>query len=213
MTTNDQRPAIPEPLLDLITAYFTESKEPMHPMMRGIMEDLTETVVLDIGCGVGSLFCHGLLHHGLPQENLFSIDPSDANLRHDVYSRRNKVVASSEELPFKDDSFDVIYSKSITLNTPQLNYVRCLEEIARVLRPGGIYIADERFDQVPQLAREGAVPLQTPFYRSLIDNENITDHLGLSPVERINYFQSDAMGDGEFLWYAFSKPDDHHRAA
>lgn len=44
-------------------------------------------------------------------------------------------VADAEDLPFEDDSLDIVYSYGVLHHSP--NTERCLAEIHRVLRPGG----------------------------------------------------------------------------
>ena len=47
------------------------------------------------------------------------------------------VVAEAQQLPFPDDSFDVVFSYSVLQHFTKEEAVRALSEIGRVLRPGG----------------------------------------------------------------------------
>ena len=47
--------------------------------------------------------------------------------------------AVGEQLPFTDDSFDVVYSRQVLHHVPDRG--RLCSEVRRVLRPGGIYLA------------------------------------------------------------------------
>jgi len=96
--------------------------------------------VLEIGVGAGTDFSHwvanGAQATGIDlteaaiertRENLSSrgLDPAGVELR----------VADAENLPFEDDSFDVVYSWGVLHHSPDTR--RAFREAARVLRPGG----------------------------------------------------------------------------
>ncbi|MBA2679339.1 MAG: 3-demethylubiquinone-9 3-O-methyltransferase [Ktedonobacteraceae bacterium] len=100
--------------------------------------------VLEVGCG-GGLICEELARRGLV---VTGIDPSEAALEEARrYVQKNYLGANAyfeigiaEALPYADGSFSVI----ICLDT--LEHVRnlkaCIQEIARVLAPGGVFIFD-----------------------------------------------------------------------
>ena len=98
--------------------------------------------VLDVGCGVGqALFPLAVSReaHGV------GVDVSDAALRmaREVYTERlphAKVTfskAAAESLPFADSSFDVV---NCGLALPYTDNARAIAEVARVLRPGGMFL-------------------------------------------------------------------------
>ncbi|KTG11040.1 SAM-dependent methyltransferase [Haloprofundus marisrubri] len=91
--------------------------------------------VLDVGCGTG-FGTEGLLQH---TDNVHGIDQSIHQMQKafQKFGKRDKVRfyrGDAERLPFKDDSFDVIWSSGSIEYWP--NPVDALEEFRRVVKPG-----------------------------------------------------------------------------
>ena len=94
--------------------------------------------VLEVGIGAGTDFLQwtraGALTYGidLTEEAL-------ENVRHrlEIYGLKAQEirVADAENLPFADNSFDLVYSWGVIHHSP--NTKKCLEEIIRVVKPGG----------------------------------------------------------------------------
>jgi ubiquinone/menaquinone biosynthesis C-methylase UbiE len=95
--------------------------------------------VLEIGVGTGLSFSH------YPQiGELVGVDPSEPMLRR---ARRRAtelgrdvtlVEAPAEALPFEDKSFDTVVSLAVLCTVDDAS--RVLQEIRRVLRPGGSFV-------------------------------------------------------------------------
>jgi ubiquinone/menaquinone biosynthesis C-methylase UbiE len=95
--------------------------------------------VLEIGVGMGA--DHALWARCRPRR-LCGIDLTpraveltrrrltDAKLRSSLHQ------ADAERLPFDDESFDLVYSWGVLHHSPDT--ARCIGEVARVLRPGGV---------------------------------------------------------------------------
>jgi ubiquinone/menaquinone biosynthesis C-methylase UbiE len=113
--------------------------EPYLPAFAGFSEAGGKRV-LEIGVGAGSDFqnwCAHALHVtgvdltegaiNLTRERLElnSISPSQYSLR----------TADAENLPFPDNSFDLVYSWGVLHHTPDTR--RAFQEVMRVLKPGG----------------------------------------------------------------------------
>lgn len=103
--------------------------------------------VLDMGCGDGRTLEY-LLDYGhdlYGYELTFYEDHYDEARRKrllphfgDSYDERIKITKSEREIPFDDDSFDVIYANQV------FEHVRFFDkmvfEAARALRPGGVFL-------------------------------------------------------------------------
>jgi ubiquinone/menaquinone biosynthesis C-methylase UbiE len=110
--------------------------------------------VLELGAGTGL----NLPYYPADLEGLTLTEPVAPMVskleRHAKRSKRDcrVVVAPAEQLPFEDDSFDTVVSTLVlcTVDDPR----RSIDEIARVLRPGGqlLFLEHVRADS-PRLAR------------------------------------------------------------
>ncbi|MFQ6033065.1 MAG: class I SAM-dependent methyltransferase, partial [Candidatus Zixiibacteriota bacterium] len=93
--------------------------------------------VLEIGCGIGT----DGLQFAKNGANYTGVDLSPqavkiAKERFSLFGVGGRIeVANAEDLPFEDDSFDHIYSFGVIHHSPHTE--RIIEEIHRVLRPGG----------------------------------------------------------------------------
>ena len=119
--------------------------------------------VLDVGCGDGH-FASLLFPEGVD----VGIDPSpgavEQSRKWDVY--RDLKVAGACGLPFPDESFASVISNCVLEHIPDLD--RALGEIARVLRPGGLFVT--------------TVP--SPNYERYLLGSTIFRSLGLRPLEK-----------------------------
>jgi SAM-dependent methyltransferase len=104
--------------------------------------DLKVERVLDVGCGVGQI-----LYPFVALKGAFGIglDPTARACRmgREFYAeqvpgaRVQFVCGIAEKLPFPPASFDVV---NCGLALPYMDNARAIEEIARVLRPGGVFL-------------------------------------------------------------------------
>ena len=110
--------------------------------------------VLEIGAGTGA----NLPYYGEAVEELVLLEPEEPMARrlerklagHDLPARI--VHAPAELLPFEDESFDAVVSALVLCTVP--DQPRALDEIRRVLKPGGrlVFLEHVRSDD-PKLAR------------------------------------------------------------
>jgi len=91
---------------------------------------ITGTRVLDLGSGTGAAF------QQLQNLEVTAIDPDEKMMQLNQFS--NKVIGSAESLPFPDNSFDSVYCAFVWRNLN--DSVKGMEEVYRVLRPGGKFI-------------------------------------------------------------------------
>lgn len=113
----------------------SSSRDRFYSITEWDSRDLLGAKVLDVGCGAGR-FAEIALAAGA---NVTAIDMSGAvdacktNLS--GHRNLNVVQASIYELPFRDESFDYVYSIGVIQHTPDPE--RAVKEICKLVRPGG----------------------------------------------------------------------------
>src|SRR5208283_3977610 len=102
--------------------------------------------VLDVGCGTGSLAIAAKLCVG----QTGTVNGIDASAEMIARARKKAAKAGSEvnfqtavveTLPFSDHAFDVVLSTVMLHHLPDVARHKCIEEIRRVLKPGGRMLA------------------------------------------------------------------------
>jgi ubiquinone/menaquinone biosynthesis C-methylase UbiE len=102
--------------------------------------------VLDAGCGVGSIALD--LAPSVAPGRMVGIDVDPGQIEAARRSAAERAIdnaefltASVNELPFDDETFDVVYANAVLLYLREP--VRALAEMRRVLRPGGVAAASD----------------------------------------------------------------------
>jgi SAM-dependent methyltransferase len=115
----------------LIASMMAHSKE-IRDKIEAVKPVPADAKVLEVGCGA-----HGLIFFFGAGEGV-GVDPLADHYRNlfPVWQDRAKTIAvGGETLPFEDDSFDVVLCDNVVDHA--LNPRKILEEISRVLKPGG----------------------------------------------------------------------------
>ena len=94
---------------------------------RSVVRRLPEGDLLDLGSGTGAA------NEILENRHVVGLDPSAGMLGRNRAAHR--VAGVGEQLPFRDSSFDAVFSAYVFRNLDSVSDT--LGEIARVLRPGG----------------------------------------------------------------------------
>lgn len=110
-----------------------------QPFMKEIVgfDKFAGKKVLEIGCGLGT----DLLQFARGGALVTGVDltPNSIELVKKRFGMENLSVdarvADAEDLPFEDDSFDVVYSFGVLHHTPDTQ--KAINEVHRVLKPGG----------------------------------------------------------------------------
>jgi ubiquinone/menaquinone biosynthesis C-methylase UbiE len=107
----------------------------------------SESRVLEIGCGMGAFT--GVLLRSAATVCATDISPSSLEVlraRYNASGNLETKVTDMESLPFQDGSFDVVASAgSLSYGDSQL----VMNEIHRVLRPGGYFVCVDSFNHNP----------------------------------------------------------------
>jgi 2-polyprenyl-6-hydroxyphenyl methylase/3-demethylubiquinone-9 3-methyltransferase len=103
---------------------------------HGLLDSSTQ--VLDVGCGAGFLSNELALHH----LNVTGVDLSEDSIRvaqkFDSTKSVKYLAADAYNLPFADQSFDVLTAMDFLEHVDQP--AKAIQEFSRVLKPGGIFI-------------------------------------------------------------------------
>ena len=117
--------------------------------------------VLEVGAGDGANF--GLLHESVDWIGL-EPNPRDTDLLRANAARwgrrREPLVASCEAIPLPDESVDAVLSTLVLCSVDDQQ--KSLEEIIRVLRPGGTFVFVEHVAAPPRTILRGVQRLATP---------------------------------------------------
>lgn len=135
-----------------------------------------ELDVLDVGCGTGGMLA-ALGRFG----NVTGIDRSEEALRFARERNRGALARGTlERLPFADGSFDLVTSFDVLYHLGVSDDVGALNEIARVLRPGGLLLV-----RVPAFEALRSRHDEAVHTRQRYGKRELTDKLrsaGLEPV-------------------------------
>lgn len=113
--------------------------------VRQVLGQLPDALVLDVGAGTGRL-AHGLLQLEDAHATVICLEPSARMARLGVGRTPDDhapwLRAWAVPLPFPDNTFDLVASLEILEFTPHPK--RTLQELVRVLRPGGWLLVTNR---------------------------------------------------------------------
>lgn len=124
------------------TTYERHRHEGYHAFIDELTTDLVsrymtpETRLLEAGCGTG-LILNRLVPHA---KVAVGVDLSSGMLRKASARNLQVVQGSVNELPFADDSFDLVCSFKVLAHVEQIE--QAMHELSRVLRPGGYLLAE-----------------------------------------------------------------------
>jgi SAM-dependent methyltransferase len=204
-------------------AWFLESGRLTAGAIRGALErrgvDVAEVgAMLDFGCGCGRVMRHWA---DLPAR----LAGSDYNARLVAWCRANLPFAHFDQnqlappLRYRDGEFDVVYALSVFTHLPEELQRRWLNELTRVLRPGGHLLLTlhgdaylERLTTVEQAAyRRGELVVRwaevagsnlcTAFHPRTYVESRLT-----GPVELVEAVDEGAAGMPHQDLYVFRRP-------
>ncbi|MBD2742186.1 class I SAM-dependent methyltransferase [Coleofasciculus sp. FACHB-1120] len=111
--------------------------------------------ILDLGCGYGRHAAYLSKQKEITCNQYYGIDISENMLRrmltfnkaYNLFSSPNFALICMQmgELPFEDNSIEFIISSSVFLHLEKQQLTKNLAEIARVIKPGGVFIFEDLF--------------------------------------------------------------------
>lgn len=133
--------------LERWTSYFHRRSLEMQSYVE-LMPETKDLSVLELGCGIGyqsamlASISKSVVATDLPNESVADHAPGmDAAAKLHQQLKIDNVTlipCSAEELPFDNDSMDMVFSSHVLEHIP--NQKNALEEIYRVLKPGGYHV-------------------------------------------------------------------------
>jgi len=122
---------------DEVERYRYKEYAPWMPRLMEF-EKFRGAKLLEVGCGMGT----DLLQFARGGARCTGIDLTPRSIKISKHRFRlygadgNFMISDGERLPFRSDSFDVVYSNGVLHHTPDT--AASVREVHRVLRPGGV---------------------------------------------------------------------------
>jgi len=107
--------------------------DPREMALAAVLEDAPRRI-LEVGCGEGEL-----AERLIDDADVVAVDQSPRMVELTAERGVDARVADAQELPFPDETFDVVLAAWMLYHVPDVD--RALGEFARVLRPGGRLVA------------------------------------------------------------------------
>ena len=131
--------------------------------------------ILEVGCGTGH-FAERLAAEN-PDATVTATDRSERFVELTAARGVEARVADVQDLPFADDSFDLVAAMWMLYHVPDLD--RGLAELRRVLRPGGLLVAATNGDaHTADLRREAGGEALVTSFSSENGEEALRRHFG-----------------------------------
>lgn len=111
----------------------------LYPVILKKLSEIPYHTALDLGCGTGEMM--RLILQKNKDKSLYGIDLSEKMLevaKEKLGNHVNLILSDSEQLPFSDSFFDVVYCNDSFHHYPAPDKV--LSEVYRVLKPNGIFV-------------------------------------------------------------------------
>lgn len=111
----------------------------LYPVILKKLSEIPYHTALDLGCGTGEMM--RLILQQNKDKSLYGIDLSEKMLevaKEKLGNHVNLILSDSEQLPFSDSFFDVVYCNDSFHHYPAPDKV--LSEVYRVLKPNRIFV-------------------------------------------------------------------------
>lgn len=117
--------------------FFQQSKQLMiRDLLRLRLNGLPHPRLLDVGCGIGAL--HPAISPLFSSISGVDVSKDSIDRARDDNPENAYHHYSGAELPFEDDSFDMTLAACVMHHVPTQHWVRFMDEMSRVVAPGGM---------------------------------------------------------------------------
>ena len=157
---------------------------PVIPTLKEYFSLSSESSLLDVGCAKGFML-HDIVE-GIPKITVKGIDVSEYAITNSMEDIKPHIqVADARELPFEDNSFDVVISINTIHNLEKNELAKALQEIERVSR-GKSFITVDAYNSDEEKERMYAW--------------NLTAKTIMSVDEWVAFF-NDVGYTGDYYWF------------
>ncbi len=162
--------------------------------------DLSGKKLLDIGCGDGT----DLACFAKKNAVIYGLDPSAEFINKAKVNNPTGIFveAKGEAIPFENNIFDIVTSKWALQTSPDVKQI--LMEVARVLKPGGIFLFLSKHPWMQWMEKVRDYGHGTDYYEQKVVTSNIFNGKIVlkEPSHTIgNYFNQDFYSNFEVLNY------------
>lgn len=123
--------ALEIPWIYNLVQYIFGSAE-LYGLMETVLSKYSKQEVLELGCGTGAFSPKGFKSLTVTDVNQDYLDQINVPCK--------KILASAAQLPFKDESFDMVFAAGLYHHLSDEDYHQSMKEVRRVLRPSGVFI-------------------------------------------------------------------------
>ena len=143
-----------------------------------------KSAVLDVGCGKGFMLYD--LYKLIPGINIKGIDISNYAIENSIKEiKDNLIVGNAKNLPFKDNSFDLVISINTIHNLDLHECAKAVQEIERVSKKNSYIVVDAYRDEEE---------------KKRMYEWNLTAKTIMSDINWKNFFD-DNKYTGEYFWF------------
>ncbi len=147
MTQNDSH-YVPAFGLHGLTPFYNSFAKLVNPLRRRLIQQANIQPgqrALDLGCGTGLLTM--MIKQSIPEARVTGLDGDEEVLKIARDKSRGTDIqwdhAFATDMPYPDQSFDIVVSSFVTHHLTSADKVRAFQEVHRILRPdSGFFIVD-----------------------------------------------------------------------
>lgn len=116
--------------------------EALTEALNCVSKPASDVLFLDYGCGDGKYYAHLVDKRGLATTNVHGVEVSATRVArcHAIGWANARLIAPNDQLPFEDNSFDIINMMEVIEHIPLEQGKRTLHQLRRVLKKNGVLL-------------------------------------------------------------------------